>query len=460
MSQIPPDVAAALQERGFQIEELIGHGAGSVVYRARDLRHRRDVAIKVLREDAVQEPSVRRFLSEIEVIARLHHPLIAPLFDSGEAAGRPFYVMPLFEGETLRARLLAEHQLKPEAAAQVALDVADALAYAHDRGVVHRDIKPENLLIESDHTVVADFGIAQAAFVAAQADVDIRSLPDGYVMGTPPYMSPEQYAGSDLVDARSDLYSLGIVLYEMLTGELPPKAPRTGSAGFFPRAVEPSLSAALDAVVSRATAFNPADRFPSARAMHGALREAIGAARRMTPVRLGAAIGGGIVLAFVLGVWRPWQAVVPAELSHGRVVVASLSNETDDSTLDAIGSEAADLITERISRLPDLRVATSAIERPALRAEQLSGSPARDPEALSDLAHQTGAGYVVSGSYYRVGDRLEFFVEVTDAVEGLLARAIGPFRSAMDNPDPAIDSAATVVSAVLDSLARYHAARR
>jgi tRNA A-37 threonylcarbamoyl transferase component Bud32 len=457
---IDGQVAEALRGRGFVVKELLGRGAGSVVYRAEDLRHRRDVAIKVLREDAVQESSVQRFLSEIEVIARLHHPLIAPLFDSGEAAGRPFYVMPLFEGETLRARLLSDGRLPPEEAVQVALDVADALAYAHSRGVVHRDIKPENILMESGHAVVADFGIAQAAFVAARAEVEIRPLPDGYVMGTPPYMSPEQYAGSDLVDGRSDLYSLGIVLYEMLAGELPPKGAPATPQGFSPRAVEPSVTAALDAVVSRATAFNPAGRFPSAHAMQQALRQAIGAGRRLTPARLGAAIAGGIVLAFVLGVWRPWQAVTPGELSHGRVVVANLSNETDDSTLDPIGSQAADLITERISRLPDLRVATSAIERPALREGQQSGSPARDPEALGDLARQTGSGYVVSGSYYRVGDHLEFFVEVTDAVEGLLARAIGPLRSALNNPDPAIDSAATAVTAVLDSLARYHAARR
>ncbi|MBP1632345.1 MAG: protein kinase, partial [Acidobacteria bacterium] len=420
----------------------------------------RDVAIKVLREDAVQESSVRRFLSEIEVIARLHHPLIAPLFDSGEAAGRPFYVMPLFEGETLRARLLKAGRLAPEEAVAVATDVAEALMYAHERGVVHRDIKPENILMESGHAVVADFGIARAAFVAAREDPEAPRLPDSYVLGTPPYMSPEQYAGSDLVDGRSDVFGLGVVLYEMLTGALPPTPGGTPSPrGASPRAVEPGVPAALDAVVSRASAFNPADRFPSARAMHAALRQAIGAGGKLTPVRLGAALGGGIILAFVLAVWRPWQAIVPP-LSHGRVVVATLSNETDDSTLDAIGSQAADLITERISKLADMRVATSAIERPALRELQRTGSPARDPEALRKLASETGAGYVVSGSYYRVGNHLEFFVEVTDAVEGLLARAIGPLRGTAANPDPAIDSAATLITVVLDSLARYHAPRR
>ena len=189
----------------------------ATVYLANDLRHHRQVAIKVLRPDLAAALGPERFLREIETAARLQHPHILPLHDSGDADGFLYYVMPYVEGESLRQRLVREKQLPLEDALQITGAVASALSYAHSHDVVHRDIKPENILLSGGEAVVADFGIARAVTAAGGDKLTMT----GIAVGTPTYMSPEQAAGGAQLDGRSDVYSLGCVLYEMLAGEPP-----------------------------------------------------------------------------------------------------------------------------------------------------------------------------------------------------------------------------------------------
>jgi len=213
-------LASALSDR-YRIERELGKGGMATVYLAHDLRHDRQVAIKVLRPELTAALGHERFLREITTTANLRHPHILPLHESGAAGEFLYYVMPFVEGESLRDRLIREKQLPVDDALQIAREVADALSYAHSRGLVHRDIKPENILLERGHAVVADFGIARA-ITAAETETLTQT---GLAVGTPLYMSPEQAAGERSLDGRSDLYSLGCVLYEMLAGEPPYTGP-------------------------------------------------------------------------------------------------------------------------------------------------------------------------------------------------------------------------------------------
>src|SRR4051812_10290457 len=212
----------------YAVEREIGAGGMATVYLARDTRHNRRVALKVLKPDLGAALGPERFLSEIQVTANLQHPNLLPLFDSGEVKdSRPgggsllYYVMPFVEGQTLRARLEAKGQLPVEDALRIAVGIAGALDYAHRHGVVHRDLKPENILLHEDQPVVMDFGIALAVSNAGGE----RLTQMGLSLGTPQYMSPEQATGDREIDARSDIYSLGAVLYEMLTGAPPHNGP-------------------------------------------------------------------------------------------------------------------------------------------------------------------------------------------------------------------------------------------
>jgi eukaryotic-like serine/threonine-protein kinase len=198
----------------YRIERELGRGGMATVFLAHDLKHNRPVALKVMREEIAITLGADRFLREIEIAARLQHPHILPLFDSGEVDGGLYYVMPFVEGETLRGRLQRERQLPVEDACAIARQIAGALAYAHSQGVIHRDIKPENILLSAGVAVVADFGIAKAISAASAEPGDTSA---GMAIGTPAYMSPEQ-AGGEQVDGRSDLYALGCLLYEMLAG--------------------------------------------------------------------------------------------------------------------------------------------------------------------------------------------------------------------------------------------------
>jgi len=267
-------LATALADR-YSIERLIGEGGMARVFLARDIRHHRRVALKVLRPDLGAVVGVDRFQSEIEVTANLQHPNLLPLFDSGAAGDLLFYVMPFVDGESLRARLEREKQLPVDEAVRLATAIAGALDYAHRRGVIHRDLKPENILLHEGQPLVADFGIALAISNAGGA----RITQTGLSLGTPQYMSPEQATGDRAIDARTDVYSLGALTYEMLTGE-PPHVGSTSQAIIARvltekprsiRATRPSVPEHVEATVERALEKLPADRWASAREFAEAL---------------------------------------------------------------------------------------------------------------------------------------------------------------------------------------------
>jgi hypothetical protein len=264
----------ALAER-YGVECEIGRGGMATVFVARDLRHDRRVAIKVLREDLAAVVGAERFLAEIRVTASLLHPHILPLFDSGSADGLLWYAMPFVEGETLRSYLARAGPLPVAEAVRLAREVADALDHAHLRGIVHRDVKPENVLLQDGHALVADFGIALALDQAGGE----RLTRTGLALGTPQYMAPEQAAGERVVDARLDVYALGAMLYEMLVGE-PPFGAATRQAivrrmmNELPTPLatrRPDVAPFVDAAVRKALAKRPDDRFPSAAAFAAVL---------------------------------------------------------------------------------------------------------------------------------------------------------------------------------------------
>jgi serine/threonine-protein kinase len=266
-AELTARVSAALADR-YRIDRELGAGGMATVYLAHDTRHGRRVAIKVLHPELSAALGAERFLSENRTTAALQHPGILPLFESGAADGLLFYVMPLVEGETLRARLRREKQLPVADAVRIACDVAGALDYAHSRGVVHRDIKPENILLYEGRPLIADFGISLAVHSAGSS----RMTRPGISLGTPLYMSPEQATGEQEITARSDVYALGAVTYEMLTGEPPFTGATVHQIVSRARTEEPRAIAAqrkhvtlrVEAAVLTALEKLPADRFASA----------------------------------------------------------------------------------------------------------------------------------------------------------------------------------------------------
>ncbi len=316
---LTPDIdrlSAALADR-YRIERELGAGGMATVYLAHDVKHDRQVAIKVLRPELAAVLGADRFVQEIKTTAALQHPHILPLFDSGVADSFLFYVMPFIDGETLRAKLDRETQLGINEAVRTTIDVADALAYAHSKGVIHRDIKPENILLANGRPMVADFGIALAVSAAAGG----RMTETGLSLGTPHYMSPEQATAEKDISARSDIYSLGSVLYEMLTGN----PPHTGASAQqiimkivtedaqpvtrLRKSVPPNIAAAVGQSLEKL----PADRFESAKAFAGALENPAfrtsglaasgGTASGKTRGRLTPALANLAVAALALAAW-------------------------------------------------------------------------------------------------------------------------------------------------------------
>ena len=367
----------ALADR-YRIERELGAGGMATVYLAQDLKHDRRVAIKVLRSELAAVIGAGRFLSEIKTTANLQHPHILPLHDSGQVNGTVFYVMPFVAGESLRDRLTREKQLPIPDALRIAGEVAAALDYAHRHGIIHRDIKPENILLHDGSALVADFGIA----LAASAGGATRMTETGMSLGTPTYMSPEQAMGERTLDARTDVYALGCVLYEMLTGEPPFTGPTAQSIvakvmtenPVSPRARRGTIPEAVDDAVMTALAKLPADRFASAAEFSGALEgqsvrrsaslrgPAIRPSDRTT-VRL---LAGALIVSLMLAAWgwlRPGAS--PA--------VARFAVEFEDAYLDSDAEPAVS---------PDgRRFVYSSAEGPLILRDQEALTVSRVPGA-------------------------------------------------------------------------------
>ena len=285
-SEIPTGLRENLADR-YALERLIARGGMASVYLGRDLKHDRAVAVKVLRPELGALLGAERFLREIKLVARLQHPHILPLYDSGEADDTLYYVMPYVPGDSLRDRIRRERRLALRGALRIAREVADALYYAHSNDIVHRDIKPENILLSGDHAMVADFGIARAVHVAGGERWE--TLTDsGVAVGTPAYMSPEQTAGDRDLDGRSDIFSLGCVVYEMLAG-IPPFTGPDGEVMIARRFTDPApvlravrddVPESVDLAVQRALAREPAERFANALEFTEAMWDDTGAAMR------------------------------------------------------------------------------------------------------------------------------------------------------------------------------------
>jgi len=339
-------LSAALADR-YRIERELGAGGMATVYLAHDVRHDRKVALKVLRPDLAAILGGERFLAEIKTTANLQHPHILPLHDSGTVepasggTGLVYYVMPYVEGESLRDRLTRERQLPVEDAVRIACEVADALDYAHQQGVVHRDIKPENILLHGGHALVADFGIALAA---SRSEGGTRMTETGMSLGTPHYMAPEQSMGEKDITPRADIYALGCVVYEMLTGEPPFTGPSAQAIiarvmTEHPRAItlqRHTVPATLEAVVLKALEKLPADRFETAAAFGESLRNpppvaatsagglaALGPARRDWRSRVALpALGAAVVMA-ALAIWGWRRPAPPAPVARYRLWIDS-----------------------------------------------------------------------------------------------------------------------------------------
>jgi len=447
VADLPLHLQGDLEGR-YRIERELGRGGMATVYLARDLRHGRPVALKVIRSELVTLAD--RFVSEIRLTAALQHPHILPLLDSGAVAGgplgpTPWYVMPYVEGESLRRRLERERQLPLDDALAIARDVAAALACAHGQGIVHRDIKPENILLSGGQAVVADFGLARAVF----ASDNERLTSTGLVLGTPAYMSPEQAAGDPAVGPAADIYALGAVLYEMLAGS--PPFPGPSSAAMLARrltgpppsvrSLRPVVPVAVDQAIARALASAPADRFASAEAFARAL-EASGSAapvaarpRRRTLIAAGAA-----VLLALAGAWLVARPRAPAFIpSASRLAVLPFEPSGPDTALCRLGRDLVFTLSAALDGLGGIQVVDA---HSVLAAAQTGGL--RSVEEATALGRRFGAGSVVHGSLVRVGPavRLDFVVLPSGGAEPV---ARGSATGVMDSVAVLTDSATRVL---------------
>jgi eukaryotic-like serine/threonine-protein kinase len=416
MNDVFRRLGSALGDR-YLLEREIGAGGMATVYLARDIRHRRRVALKVVRPDLGGFLGLERFLREIELAARLQHPHILPVFDSGvldlgAAAPIPYFVMPFVEGENLRHRLHREGRLRLEDAAAIAGEVADALAYAHGQGIIHRDIKPENILLSGGHAVVADFGVAKAM---ESDDGPLHITGFGLAVGTPHYMSPEQATGRDAVDTGTDQYSLACVLYEMLTGRQPfigetaqsvvaqaMTAPRPKPS----RAVS-GLSPTLDPVVVKAMAAEPGDRYQDMAAFAGALRGSrtpVGVGSRRRLWALGAA---ALVAAAGIG-WMATRPSTPGASADETIAVLPFS--ASGPGIEFLGEGMVDLLATNFDGVGGIRTVDP---RAAVRHWEVAGVVPGDrlSHALQ-VGRDLGAGSVVMGTAVSAGTRVRLSADV------------------------------------------------
>jgi serine/threonine protein kinase/tetratricopeptide (TPR) repeat protein len=423
-----PDILNGLQASladRYRIERELGRGGMATVFLAHDLKHDRPVALKVLYPHLAQVLGPERFLREIRLCARLQHPHILVVHDSGNADGQLWFTMPYVEGETLRSRLRREHQLPLNDALRIASEVAEALDYAHQHGVIHRDVKPENILLSGStghHALLADFGIARA--LAQESDE--RLTESGLSLGTPSYMSPEQAMAQSDVDQRTDIYSLGCVLYEMLTGE-PPYTGPTPQAVLAKRLTEPAphvrtgreVPLALERAVTKALARSPTDRFSTAAEFAGALQldrmesgagssDTVASHRPHRSLAPPIAVGVALVLLAVGG-YAGLQRARPsnaAPLASAAVLpFVDLSPQKDQEYFsDGLTEE---LITA-LSRVPGLRVAART------SSFQFKGQTAD----VHEVGRKLAVGAVLEGSIRKSGNRLRVSAQLINTKDG------------------------------------------
>ena len=394
----------------YDVQRQIGRGGNATVFVARDLKHDREVAIKVLHPELSAAVGAERFEREIKLLARLQHPHILPLYDSGSADGSLYYVMPCVQGESLRERLERERSLPVEDAIRITRELADALAYAHVHGIVHRDIKPENILLSDGHASVADFGVARAITSAAGE----RITGSGIVVGTAAYMSPEQASGDTQVDGRSDIYSLACVLYEMLAGSPPFTGPNPQAvlARRFKdkvpplSTVRPNLPSGLESAVLRAMALAPADRFTSAREFATALPHlsSVGHAAVTSRGRWRWWIlpAGGAALLAIFFASRPLLFAGP-NLDKSLYAVGPFAHRGSAAPVLLDGDKCALLLHGAFERWDGVHV----VDR--MRINDARAHHASGPVTLQSnlrIAESAGAGRLVTGEVWEIGDTI------------------------------------------------------
>jgi len=414
-------LSAALADR-YVIEREIGAGGMATVYLARDLKHDRQVALKVLRPELAATLGPDRFPREIRIVAKLQHPHVLPLHDSGESAGFLYYVMPFVEGESLRQKLDRDGQLSVHEAVRILREVVDALAYAHSHGVLHRDIKPDNVMLSGRHALVTDFGVAKA--VSAAGGEKLTTV--GVAVGTPTYMSPEQATGEAHLDHRSDIYAVGILGYELLTGSPPfvaPTAQAVLSAQVLERPVpvverRPAVPPALSDLLLRCLEKNPSDRWQSAEEILHAL-EAMATpsggitptntrpvkatdARRPTARRrwVMGAVAGGVVLAAAAGVALVARGDGAIGPSHIAVLPIQDISGSDAQFVDAMH----DQLIISLGQAGGLTVAP----RSAMLIYKTQ------PQPMSVVARDLKVGAILEGTVFRTGDRMRINVQLTE----------------------------------------------
>ena len=391
MSDTQERITLALANE-YTVKSSIGKGGMALVYLAHDVRHGRQVAVKVMRPELTEAVGKQRFLNEIQVIARLAHPHILPLYDSGIADGLLYYIMPYVQGESLSVRIRREVQLGINEAVMMTRQVALALQSAHEQGIVHRDVKPENILIHEGEVMLADFGVA----LALSASASERLTATGIAVGTPRYMSPEQSHGSETLDARSDIYSLGCVLFEMLAGEPPFTGPTPQAiilkriSGSPPdiRRLRDTVSDSLSKVVTGALAKVPSDRYASA----GAFAEALASSDSTPGMPVFTAPTADLV-------------VTPEEQSIAVLPFANLSTDPEN---EYFCDGMTDELINALSHLPALRVAgrTSSFSFKGKRA---------DAREIGERLH---VATVLEGSVRRAGDRVRITVSLSNVADG------------------------------------------
>jgi eukaryotic-like serine/threonine-protein kinase len=409
---------AALADR-YTLERVLGVGGMATVYVAHDLKHNRKVALKVLKPELAAALGAQRFLQEIQVTANLQHPHILPLYDSGSAGGALFYVMPLIQGESLRDRLTREKMLTIDETIRIIQQIAGAVDFAHRHGVIHRDIKPENILLQDGEALIADFGIALAL---AEAGGD-RLTGTGLSLGTVQYMSPEQATGERDLDARSDVYALGAVTYEMLAGEPPVTGPsqRAMIAKLMTerptplRVVRDVVPRPLEDAVMRALAKSPTDRFPSAREFASAMTTAT--LPRRTSKRTIAVAVLGVIIVIAVGTYAfarsGFSRVSASAATGGRasadirsIAVLPLDNYSGDSTQEYFAEGMTDELTAALATISQLRVTSRG------SAMQFQGK--RRPPT-PQIAKTLDVDAVVEGSVARSGDKVRITAQLIDA---------------------------------------------